>query len=214
VTGDWRRAGGGWRFATVALASLVLCACRTLPFPEPELEGDYGKLLRKWTVEKALYSGLETRGFCRVVYLSDEFVDAQARKISEMRAELPDQAARTRQRLHAAASTPTLFAVFYTPDKLSNDWNERNSVWRIALNLGMGQVEPERIERIERPFNAELRALYPYLDDYSVAYVMHFPLQQAPPGLEYPPSEADLVVAGALGKLEFKWDLKALTAKK
>jgi len=204
----------GWRQLAVALVPILWCACRTLPFPEPELEGEYGKLLRKWTVEKALYSGLETRGFCRMVYLSDEFVDAQAKKVSDMRAELPDQAARTRERLRAAAATPTVFAVFYTPDKLSNDWNDRNSVWRIALNLGLGQVEPERMERIERPFNAELRSLYPYLDDYSVAYVIHFPAQQRPPGLEYPATEADLVVAGALGKMEFKWDLKTLSAKK
>jgi hypothetical protein len=69
----------------------------------------------------------------------------------------------------------------------------------------LGQVEPQRIERIERPFNAELRALYPYLDDYSVAYVIHFPGQVAPPG--FLPAEADMVVAGALGKMEFKWSL-------
>jgi len=184
---------------------LPTAGCRTLPFPEPTLEGDYGKVLAKWTREVALYSGLETRGFCRTVYLSTEFVDAQAKKISDMRAELPDEAQRTRDRLRAQAATPTVFSVFYTPDKLSNDWNEKNSVWRIAMNLGMGQVEPQRIERIERPFNAELRSLYPYLDDYSVAYVIHFPGQATP--ADFTPSEADMVVAGALGKMEFKWSL-------
>jgi len=176
-----------------------------LPFPEPELEGEYGKVLAKWTREVALYSGLETRGFCRVVYLSNEFIEAQAKKISDMRAELPDEAQRTRERLRAQAATPTVFSVFYTPDKLSNDWNEKSSVWRIAMNLGLGQVEPQRVERIERPFNAELRALYPYLDDYSVAYMIHFPGQAAPAG--FVPAEADMVVAGALGKMEFKWSL-------
>lgn len=187
------------------LGAMSLLGCRTLPFPEPQLEGDYGKVLGKWTRQVSLYSGLETRGFCRIVYLSGEFVDAQAKKISEMRAELPDEAQRTRDRLRAQAATPTVFAVFYTPDKLSNDWNEKSSVWRIALNLGLGQVEPQRIERIERPFNAELRTLYPYLDDYSVAYVIHFPGQPAPP--DFTASEADMVVAGALGRMEFKWSL-------
>ncbi len=187
-------------------ALLVLVAgCRTLPFPEPQLEGEYGQVLFKWTRNVALYSGLETRGFCRIAYLSPELVDAQAKKISEMRAEPPDEAQRTRERLRAQASTPTVFAVFYTPDKQSNDWNEKGSVWRIVLNLGLGQVEPQRIERIERPFNAELRALYPYLDDYSVAYVIHFPGQSAPAG--FTATEADMVVAGALGKMEFKWNL-------
>jgi hypothetical protein len=193
-----------WRSGIVALVWLV-ASCRTLPFPEPSLEGEYGKTLAKWTREVALYSGLETRGFCRIVYLSPEFVDAQAKKISEMRAELPDEAQRTRERLRNQTATPTVFAIFYTPDKQSNDWNEKDSVWRIALNLGLGQVAPQRIERLERPFNAELRALYPYLDDYSVAYVIHFPGQQVPPG--FTPTDAELVVAGAPGKMEFKWSL-------
>ena len=187
------------------LGAVSLVGCRTLPFPEPQLEGEYGKVLGKWTRQVAIYSGLETRGFCRIVYLSGEFVDAQAKKISEMRAELPDEAQRTRDRLRAQAATPTVFAIFYTPDKLSNDWNEKSSVWRIALNLGLGQVEPQRIERIERPFNAELRTLYPYLDDYSVAYVIHFPGQPVPS--DFTPNEAEMVVAGALGRMEFKWSL-------
>jgi hypothetical protein len=196
---------GPARKLAVLLALSSLIGCRTLPFPEPELEGAYGKVLGKWTREVALYSGLETRGFCRTIYLSGEFIDAQAKKISDMRAELPDEAQRTRQRLRAQAATPTVFSIFYTPDKYSNDWNEKNSVWRIALNLGLGQVEPQQIERIERPFNAELRALYPFLDDYSVAYMIHFPVQPAPAG--FTPAEAEMVVAGALGKMDFKWSL-------
>jgi hypothetical protein len=194
-----------WPSALILGVIGLAASCRTLPFPEPSLEGEYGNVLGKWTREVALYSGLETRGFCRTVYLSPEFVDAQAKKISEMRAELPDEAQRTRERLRAQAATPTVFAVFYTPDKQSNDWNEKDSVWRIAFNFGLGQVEPQRIERLERPFNAELRALYPYLDDYSVGYVIHFPAQQAPPG--FTPTEAQMVVAGAPGRMEFKWSL-------
>ena len=115
------------RHATSLLVMLVLLgACRSLPFPEPELEGEYGKTLALWTRSVAIYSGLETRGFCRVVYLSPDFVDAQAKKISQMRAELPDEAQQTREKLRAKAATPTVFAVFYSPDKQSNDWNEKN----------------------------------------------------------------------------------------
>jgi hypothetical protein len=198
-----------------ALAAVMLVAgCRTLPFPEPDLEGPYGQELAKWTRKTTLYAGLETRGFCRIVYLSPEMVDAQAHEISTMRAELPDEAQRTRERLRNETATPTLFAIFYTPDKISNDWNEKKSIWRIALNLGMGEVEPQKIERIETPFNAELRHLYPYLDDYSVAYVIHFPAQQPPPAMQFTPTEAHLIVAGAPGKMEFVWDFKTLAAAK
>ena len=187
----------------VGVLFVLLGACRSLPFPDPELEGEYGKKLALWTRSVALYSGLETRGFCRAVYLSSDFVDAQAKKISEMRAELPDEAQQTREKLRAQTASPTVFAIFYSPDKQSNDWNEKDSIWRIALNLGMGEVEPQKIERYDRPFNAELRTLYPYLDDYSVGYMIHFPRQQAPP--DFRPTDAQMIVAGAPGKMQFKW---------
>ena len=49
------------------------------------------------------------------------------------------------------------------------------------------------------------RGASPYLDDYSVAYVIHFPGQSAP--ADFTSNEAEMVVAGAPGKMEFKWNL-------
>jgi len=191
-------------FAILALAT----ACRTLPFPDPELTGEYGKALKKWTRQVALYSGLETRAFVRIVYLSPDFVDSQAKELSRMRAELPDQAADTLARLRQEYRNPSFFAIVYMPDKTANDWNEPGSVWRLALNMGLGERAPEKVTRYETPFNAELRALYPYLDDYSVAYLIKFPdpvPSDAP--VSFTPVEAQLIVAGALGKMQFRWRL-------
>jgi len=199
-------------FAMIALAT----ACRTLPFPDPELEGEYGMALKKWTRKVALYSGLETRAFVRVVYLSPDFVTSQATEISKMRAELPDKAAETLARMREDYRQPSFFAVVYTPDKTANDWNEPNSVWRLALNMGLGEQAPDKIQRFEVPFNAELKVLYPYLDEYSVAYLVKFPdpvpaastPAAARPGSEhFTPVEAQLIAAGALGKMLFRWRL-------
>jgi hypothetical protein len=189
-------------------------ACRTLPFPDPDLHGDYGKALKKWTRQVALYSGLETRAFVRMVYLSPDFVIAQAAEISRMRAELPDKAADTLANLREEYRQPSFFAVVYMPDRTANDWNEPDSVWRLALNMGMGERSPEKTRRFETPFNAELRALYPYLDDYSVGYLVKFPdpfpavaAAAASPPQSFTPTEAQLVAAGALGKMLFRWRL-------
>ncbi|HZX96915.1 MAG TPA: hypothetical protein VFE90_20510 [Myxococcales bacterium] len=203
------RVRGVVAFAIVALAT----ACRTLPFPDPHLEGEYGQSLKKWTRRVALYSGLETRAFVRVVYLSPDFVNAQAKELSRMRAEMPDQAAVTLARMRAEYRQPSFFAVVYIPDKTANDWNERESVWRLALNMGFGEQAPDRVTRYEVPFNAELRILYPYIDDYSVAYLVRFPDPAAPPGVAaspqsaFTPVDAQLVAAGALGKMQFHWRL-------
>jgi hypothetical protein len=200
------------RFLALVLIAFAT-ACKTLPFPEPHLEGEYGAALKKWTRRVALYSGLETRAFARMVYLSPEFVDAQAKQLSGMRAELPDQAAATLAKLRADFRQPSFFAVVYVPDKTANDWNEPNSVWRLALNLGMGEHPPDRVTRYETPFNAEIRALYPYLDEYSVAYLIRFPDPVLPPGpggaaqASAPISEVLFIAAGALGKMWFHWNL-------
>ena len=204
------------------MVAFISISCRSLPFPDPHLEGEYGKAIKRWTRTVAVYSGLETRAFARMIYLSPDFVTAQAQEISRMRAELPDQAAATLARMREEYRPPTFFAIAYMPDSTANDWNEPDSVWRIALNQGMGERAPDHIVRYERPFNAELRALYPYLDDYSTAYLIRFPAPpsspqgvnataaQVPPPrpLEsFIPAEVHLVVAGALGRLSFNWRL-------
>ena len=207
---------------SAAIIAFATVGCRSLPFPDPHLEGEYGKALKRWTRTVTLYSGLETRAFARVVYLSPEFVFAQAQQLSRMRAELPDQAAETLARMREEYRQPSFFAIAYMPDRSANDWNEPISVWRIALNIGLGERAPDRIVRIERPFSAELRALYPYLDEYSTAYVLRFP-EPTPPQMEtnvttaqvppprpmesFIPAEAHLVIAGALGRMSFNWRL-------
>jgi len=195
-------------FATIALAT----GCRSLPFPDPQLEGEYGMALKKWTRKVALYSGLETRAFVRMVYLSPEFVNAQALELSHMRAELPDQAAATLAHLRAEYRQPSFFAVVYIPDKTANDWNQKDSVWRLALSMGIGERPPDSVRRYEVPFNAEIRALYPYLDDYSVGYLIHFPDPAPSPSSKaaaelFAPVEAQFIAAGALGRMMFRWRL-------
>ena len=192
------------RAASFAIATIAFATgCRTLPFPDPHLEGEYGKALKKWTRTVAVYSGLETRAFVRMVYLSPEFVNAQALHLSQMRAELPDQSAQTLEKMREEYRQPSFFAVTYMPDRTANDWNEPQSVWRIALNQGGGEAPPDRVQRFERPFSAELRALYPYIDDYSTAYLLRFPERSTVP----PFGELQMVIAGALGKMQFFWRL-------
>jgi hypothetical protein len=195
--------------AVLALCAAGLSACRSLPFPEPHLEGEYGALLRRWTLERALYAGLETRAFVQVVYLAPELVDAQAAKVSDMRAEPAPQRAHTLEAMRAAAATPTFVAVVRTPNRDWNDLESKTSSWRLAIDYGAGQFDAERIERFERPWPPELQTLYPYVDDWSVAYRIHFPVASVttppPPGNAAPHPMPRLVMAGALGKMLFDW---------
>jgi hypothetical protein len=192
----------------LSLALPGLSGCRSLPFPDPHLEGEYGQQLKKWTREKTLYEGLETRALAQAVYLSTELVDAQAIKVADMRAEPAPLRARTIQRLRAEDSAPTFVVILRTPDRTWNDLDSRKSSFRVAVDFGAGEYEPEKIERFERPWSAEMHTLYPYVDEYSVAYRIRFPASSAPippPGGGMPKALPRLIIAGALGKMEFNW---------
>ena len=194
-----------------ALPLLALAACQSLPFPEPHLEGPYGALLHTWTRESEIYQGLETHAFVQAVFLAPPLVDAQAELVADFRAEPAPARARTLARMRAAAATPTFFAVVRTPDPNWNDLQSKTSVWRIAIDYGAGQFEPESVERLERPFSAELHKLYPYLDEYSVAYLIRFPAASVPtpPAGASPQQEPALTIAGVLGQMKFDWSVPA-----
>jgi hypothetical protein len=184
-----------------------------LPFPAPQLEGQYGEVLRSWTREQAVYQGLETRAFTQVIYLARPLVDVQAEMISSLRAETAHARERTLERMRRETATPTFFVVMRTPDRNWNDLESKTSVWRIAVDFGAGEFEPEKVQRLERPFSAELQKLYPYLDEYSVAYVVHFPAAAAAAaaplaGSTTPPMPA-MVIAGVLGAMRFNWTVPA-----
>jgi hypothetical protein len=209
--------------ATIAALALLAAAsfsCRSLPYAPPHLETEYGQTLKRWTRTVTVYHGLETRAFVRVIALSPEMVTAEAAELSHMRAEPPDLAAETLARLREEYRQPTFFAIVYTSDRNANDWNEPGSVWRVALNLGLGERAPDRILRYEAPYSPEMKALYPYIDDYSVAYRLRFP-EPSPSSQEtnattaqqpaaraaeaFTPAQADLLVAGSQGKMNFHW---------
>jgi hypothetical protein len=194
--------------AAPLLAAALSLGCRSLPFPEPNLEGEYGGVLRTWTREQAVYEGLETRAFAQVIYLAPPLVDAQASMVSRLRAEPPPARARTLERMRRETATPTFFVVMRTPDRNWNDLEAKNSVWRVAVDFGGGEFEPEKVERLERPFSAELQKLYPYLDEYAVAYVLRFPAAAASAASGAGSKTASLpvmVMAGALGTMRFNW---------
>ena len=203
-----------------ATISLLICACATLPLPEPDYQGPYGKALKKATRTVTLYSGLETRAFVRATYLSPEFVTAQAAELSRVRAEPPGETAARLARMLGEAKTPSFFVAFHTPIKEWNDWQDPSSVWRLAVDLGHGQIERPKVTRIDRP-DPELLTMYPYLDVYSIGYVLHFEgePQPAPAAtlaggtIQSALGQVQFIAAGVLGLIKLEWALPGATAQ-
>jgi hypothetical protein len=180
------------------LALAALCGCARIPMAEPKLDGPYGQELARDTRHAAIYQALETRLFLHMVWLKPELVTAQAQRLAEMRAEPPELAAAHLKKLQDESALPTFYAFVYTPQPGWNDWDAKSSVWRIALEGPAGEATPVKVQRFDGPFNAELMALYPYLDEFVTAYRLQFPAGSLGPS-------AKLLLAGALGKVELDW---------
>jgi hypothetical protein len=187
-------------WAVLAIWALGTAGCRTLPFPEPKLEGAYGASLRNQTRRTVLYDWLEVRAFVHVVRVTPDLARAQAARLSELRGEPAEVAAARRDKALADIGVVSFFAAVYMRRPDWNDWDsKKESSWRIALvgNTGAQQT-PALVERFERPYAPEIEALYPYVEDFHVAYRLKFTAMPPGPGTK-------LVIAGALGRLEFEW---------
>jgi len=182
------------------LAAVLFAGCVSLPISESTPPGPYGAALDKATRRATLYSSLETRAFVRATYLSPEFITAQAAEISRLRAEPAEQAAARLARMREENKAPGFFVALHTPEKSWNDWNEPNSVWRLAADVGKGEIDKPKIQRVERP-DAETLALYPYLDSFSVGYVLRF--EGSGPAADG--GRVRLMAAGALGQIRLEW---------
>jgi hypothetical protein len=204
------------RTGSLCVALALLGACTTLPLPDPKFEGPYGKALARATRKATLYNGLETRAFVRATYLSPEFIAAQAAELSRLRAEPPAEAAQRLARMLDENKMPSFFVAVHTPFKDWNDWQEPTSVWRLAVDAGHGQIDKPKVTRVDRP-DAEILSLYPYLDVYSVGYVLHFtgdpqpaPAQTLAGGVMASAlGQVQLLAAGALGVIKLEWALPA-----
>ena len=207
---------------TRAFAALLALtsACSTLPVAEPRYEGAYGLSLAKATRKAMLYSGLETRALVHATWLSPEFITAQAAELSRLRGEPPTVAQARLARMLAENKSPSFFVALHTPQKEWNDWQEPSSIWRIAVDLGKGQIDKPKVTRIERP-DSETLTLYPYLDVFSIGYVLHFEGDPQPTlgetlaagSIHSALGQIELIASGVLGQLRREWVLRGLSQK-
>ncbi len=191
-----------YRYAALALAAAFSSACARIPIAEPSYQGVYGQELKSDTRKAAIYEGLETRLFVHVAWLKPELVQAQAKLLSDARAEPPELAVKRQAQMMAEDEAPTFFAVVYTPVAIWNDWDSKSTVWRIVLQTDQGEVAPESVKRFDANlgFNADMVSLYPFLDDFVTGYRIQFPKGTVI-------TSPKMLIAGTLGKVTLDWGL-------
>ena len=140
-------------------------------------ERAYRAVLGVSSARAEIYAGLDPRAFVGMTWQSAAFREARTRREAAF-GNWPDGALRTaleRERALADEGEEFLLGV-HVEDRRYDDFDRPGSAWRLVLE-GPGGVEvfPTSVERVGR-VGLPLRALYPYLGEFWVAYRVRFPV--------------------------------------
>ena len=203
--------------ALAALSASLLAACAgarvpTVGEPAPALKDEaaekaYQETLERYTSRREIYRQLDTRAFAAATYQAPAFVEARVRRQGAFQAQ-PEALVEANLEKERAALEP--FHEFFLAVHLNNtrfdDFDKKGSIWRLALVTPAGELVPAKIERVGRA-NVNLRATYPYFDDFWVGYRVAFPrsLESGQPSVPEGTTRLVLRMASTLGQADLEF---------
>jgi hypothetical protein len=181
----------------------------TAPYvSNPFEERAYLEVLERYTGHGEVYSQLDTHLFAAATYQSLRFREARARREAQFQALSTEQLQGKLAKESAdAAQTIELTLAVFVNDFHYDDFDRKNSIWRLALETDVGEMAPIQVSRVGRAgFN--IRAYYPYAGDFWTVYTLRFPVTTSTglPVIGPNTQKVKLKVASTLGQLELTMD--------
>jgi hypothetical protein len=171
---------------------------------EKGLSGDYLTVLQKWTRSQVIYSQFETKVHISATCRSEEFNRAYLKEYARIY-QLSEEERKKQEAIRDAMTADFREFIFYAtiPEKTSNDFDRRGSVWSIFLINGQGErIDPVEVRRIE-PITPVVTEFFPYINPYyGNAYRLRFPPLKEN-GL--PEEKRKLVFTGVVGRVELEY---------
>jgi hypothetical protein len=143
----------------------------------PEQPRDYQAAARAWTRTGKITQGYQLVAHIHATFKSPEWRTAMVAYQTDLERLSPSQRARLLEaEKQSAAAGYEIELLFATHEARENDLNKgERSMWRITLSDDRGgEVEATKIERDRRPPGV-IRSLFPEMDDFDRAYIVHFP---------------------------------------
>jgi len=169
---------------------------------EKGMSREYLILLDEWTRSAVIYSQFETQAHISATYHSPDFHRAYLDEYSRIY-QLDEKGRKKQADIQKGPVDGFIEFVFYAsiPEKASNDFDRRGSVWTLFLVNGMGErIDPWEVRRID-PVTPLITKFYPYVNPYhGAAYRLRFKSAQMSDG-----SSPKLMIAGVLGTAELKF---------
>lgn len=197
----------------VAALGLASSGCMTTPptvgDPAPKVadaqaEAAYQDTLKRYSGTAQIYGGLDTHLFSGATFQTWPFREARVRRLALFKAMTQTEVEALLAKERAEWEQ---FHVFefgaWTQDPKFDDFDRDNSIWRMAMVTEGVEVLPTDVERVAR-VDQNVRAIYPYMGQFWVAYRMKFP-KTRPDGQPVIPAGTDRVllrVSSTLGQAE------------
>lgn len=203
-----------WLRAAALLGLLAGCATvpPTIGDPAPQLvdrrkEQAYQEILERYTDRAEVYDGFDTRLFAGTTFQTTAFREARVQRLAEFKL-LPPQRVEellAEERAEVARFNEFFLGVHVNDSRFEDFARGKQSIWRLVMLTPLGEAEPVSVERIGRA-NLDMRAMYPYLGVFWVAYRVRFPKvqQDGTPIIPESASHVTLRLASTLGRAELR----------
>jgi hypothetical protein len=178
------------------------------PRPAPGQE-DYPDIRTRWTRSARIIKQLDTTLRVHVTCFAPEFISAYVARRAHLFKLSPAEKTELARQLDEEWSNSFVFLVAAaTVDFSWNDFDHKNTVWRVALVAGKNEVTPSEIRR-ER-VSATTRELFPFVGRFYEVYSFRFPktLADGRPLVHGGTEALVLRLAGPLGNAELEWRLR------
>lgn len=202
--------------ALLAVCSALGSACTREPavdlrvptrtFKAKEYEG----MLKRWTRHRRIIKNFDTNLDVHVTYLSPEFVSAHAALYSKhYRLTRAEKQRYLAKRLAEVQANHEFFLGATTADTTWNDFDRKESIWRITLEDDKGtRVKPLTVKAIS--IKETHRTYFPFLTVFHKAYHVIFPrVVGGRPFITDKSRWFKLIFASPLGDIELAWFVRS-----
>jgi hypothetical protein len=171
---------------------------------------DYNKLLKRWTRNDQIIKKLDTPLRVHATWFSPEFIAAfVAQKSHLFRLPAQEREQLSKQLMGEWEVSYSFVVAAATSDHKTNDFDQQNTVWRVALAGAEGrEVTPSEVLR--EKISATNREILPYIGRFHRVYRFKFPRALADGRPLIDPSSRDVTLhfAGPLGKAKLRWRIR------
>lgn len=200
-------------FLIILVLAVTVSGCAKKAVKPGEARPEFEHVLDSVTRSARIYQGLDSILYVTATYKTMEFRQAYVDLyVKGYQAGEAYRTALQEREKEESEKYNEIFFTAYTPEARWNDFDRRDSVWRLYLEDDSGnRLIPVSVKKVDSG-DPLVRKFFPYFDPWSSGYVARFPKYSETGTVPIPGEKTrylKLIVTGILGNGEIEWRMKA-----